>query len=389
MGLKIIGGTYYEECLDPLDRKLAGSGLRAACALANKGIEIDFLSFISQKDKELAETICNSFGINGQFIISEETITFSYKHPLSLPTPYGIIENREFSDKREENLLFYGLKEANIKTESNYVVYDPQNGINFRDTGSKANHLALILNKKESQLISKLTDETDLELIGKSIIASENAEVVVIKNGSHGALVIEPNSINYVPIFKTTTIWPIGSGDIFSAAFALKWMIERLPAKDAALYASKSTADYCETRVLPIPVNAVERKPLEKLIKQKRIYLAGPFFDMGQRWFINECRNILLEFDNNVFSPLHDSGFGTPESIAPQNIDAIEKSDLIFAILNGKDPGTLFEIGFARALNKRAVIFYENVSQEDLFMLVGTGCECFSDFSTAIYSASW
>jgi len=387
--LTVVGGTYFEECLDPPSYVLSGSGLRGACALSGKGFQINYLSLLAKEDIGLAKTICASFGIEGKFQEIGETIRFLYAHPLSLPFAYGINQPIIVKDIHAENILYYGLKETNIKIKSSYAVYDPQNQISFRDTASETNHLALIMNKFEAIRLSGLPEDCPLDLVGKQIMRSQDAEVVVIKNGARGAMIFEGEDICEVPVFKTSSVWPIGSGDIFTATFALKWMMDKWSAKEASLFASKSTAGYCESRLLPIPDQPEERQSLSIQTISKKIYLAGPFFDMGQKWLINETRNILLDFGNNVFSPLHDAGTGDPKLIAPKNIDAIKKADLVIAILNGTDPGTLFEIGYARANKIRTVVFHENVSQEDLFMLLGTGCECFTDFSSAIYSASW
>jgi len=59
------------------------------------------------------------------------------------------------------------------------------------------------------------------------------------------------------------------------------------------------------------------------------------------------------------------------------------------AVVNGLDAGTLFEIGYAKSLGKKVVAFAQNVNSSDLTMLIGTDCEITSDFSTAVYKASW
>lgn len=46
----------------------------------------------------------------------------------------------------------------------------------------------------------------------------------------------------------------------------------------------------------------------------------------------------------------------------------------------------VFEIGFARAIGKSVYVFSQNVAEEDLKMVVGTGCNVFNDFVTAIFA---
>jgi len=389
--LSIVGGTYLEECQEPLSIELYGSGLRAAAALADKGFEVSFKSCVGDTELDAATLTCKTLSINPSFKIVPETITFFYNHPLSPPVAYPEINFiYQLSDTVADNILLFGQIEAKAKVSGTYVVYDPQNWISFKETGSTAEHLALVLNKKEAYLLSGLPEETALTEVGRSLLKNEQAEVVIIKNGSQGALVIEQGSSYEIPVFNTMTVWPIGSGDIFSAAFAWKWMIEKLPAADAALFASQYTAYYCETRVLPLPREAKSYRPLTINKRRSKIYLAGPFFTIAERWLIEELRNALIDFNNLVFSPFHDVGVnGTSEEIVKQDLQAIQNCDAMLAIITGSDVGTLFEIGYAKALGKKVVVLAENVRENDLTMLIGSNCTITTDISTAVYKTSW
>ena len=389
--LTILGGTYFEKCIDPDYHELVGSGLRAATALSDNVKDIHFVSCISKDNLENAKSICNTFTIKASFQEIDETVTFFYDHPLSHPEFYPNVINSKIDlpPVKAENILYYGLIEAKASVHGSYVVYDPQNEIPYRNTGSTAEHLALILNKREAQLLSGCQEDEDLESIGKSLLSSEGAEVIVIKNGSNGALVVENKGTTKIPVFETYSVWPIGSGDIFSAVFAWKWMLEKLPAAEAALFSSRFTAEYCESKQLPLLASPRNLNPLPGHNEPRKIYLAGPFFNISQRWLINELRNLLFEFGNIVFSPFHDVKQGSSKSIADQDLHALRESNLILAIVSGLDAGTLFEIGYARALNKKVIVFAENVSDEDLTMLAGSDCEICNDFTTAVYKASW
>jgi sugar/nucleoside kinase (ribokinase family) len=301
--LSIIGGTYYERCQEPNSHELYGSGLRAAAALSKKGFDIRFNSCIGKADMYLANLLCNTFGITPSFEPIEETITFYYNHPLSRPLAYPDTSNQSkilLPEIVSENILYYGQIEATAKVNGSYVVYDPQNGIRFKDTGSKAKHLALVLNRREALSISGLTEDMHLNEIGKALLDIESAEVVVIKNGSRGALVIDRLGVNEIPVFETSSVWPIGSGDIFSAVFAWKWIIEKKSAAESALFASRYTALYCESIVLPLPQEPKMFEALPQYEQTRKIYLAGPFFTMAERWFLEELREILLDFGNQV-----------------------------------------------------------------------------------------
>jgi nucleoside 2-deoxyribosyltransferase len=107
---------------------------------------------------------------------------------------------------------------------------------------------------------------------------------------------------------------------------------------------------------------------------------------MAQRWLINEARRSLRGAGLRVLSPFHDIGHGPAEFVGPPDVAALKKSDAVFAILDGLDSGTVFEIGFARALGKSVYVFSQNVAEEDLKMVVGTDCNVFNDFVTAIFA---
>lgn len=391
--LTIVGGTYLELCQEPAWAELYGSGLRAAAALAGNVPSISFHSCVGKDFIATAEFNATAYGFTADFKQIRETVRFSYHHPLAQPFihPASILDQPKIQlpTITADTILVYGQVEASVPVVGGYVVYDPQNHVPWRDTHSTAEHLALVLNRNEALLLSGLEDENDLIKVGTTLLANEKAEVVIIKNGSQGAWVVEQSGTQLVPVFKTSSVWSIGSGDIFSAVFAWKWAVEKLPAPTAARLASQYTAHFCQYKVLPLPaqpsaLEALQPKPVGQLV-----YLAGPFFTMAERWLINELRNKLLEFGNRVFSPLHDVGEGPPHQVVAPDIAGIREADVILAVATGLDTGTIFEIGFARALEKRVVVFAENTTEHDLTMLIGTDCEITNDFTTAVYRTSW
>ena len=389
--LTIIGGTYREICDDPSWDELYGSGLRAAIALSTHIPAIQFTTCIGAEDSADLQAVCDVFAIQLTATPIAETVAFRYQHPLARPA-WREPAKVTLPPIEAANILLYDLLEANVAVKGQRVVYDPQSGVpvSFRSTGSTAEHLALVLNKREALSLSGLSASTDLAHVGQQLLASEGAEVVVIKNGAHGALVVEASGVQIIPVFETRSVWPIGSGDIFSAVFAGHWLHAQRPAAEAALAASRLTAQYCQFKYLPLPATPDEDfKPLLPRPERKKIYLAGPFFTLAQRWLIAEALDKLAEFGNEVFSPFHEIGLGSAEQVVAKDIAAIEWADVVVAMLDGLDPGTLFEIGYAKALGKHVVVFIEDPGQHDLTMLIGTNCEITDDFTTAIYKASW
>jgi len=391
--INIIGGTYWETCIEPDYHELYGSGLRAAFMLSKK-TDVTYYTCIGKDDIDALTFKANSLGIKTTPTIIDKTVEFEYYHPLSKPIAFNVNHDVEIMPDMifTEPCLFYGMIEATVKIQGDYVVYDPQNHVKFSDTFSSAKHLALILNLNEAKQISGLND--DIETIGTTLLTTENAEVIVIKNGANGAMVFYENNIDTIPVFESNKVWPIGSGDVFSAIFAWSWMIKKETPKDSALLASKYVANFCNSGNHQIE-KLKEFEPLTGQIKTKNIYLASPFFSMAERFLVNQFRNSLIDFGNEVYSPFHDSGIVDIDNeedvnkITSLNLDHIQNADVIVAILNGNDPGTIFEIGYARALNKKTIIFCENFKENDLFMLKGSGCEITSDLTTTVYKASW
>lgn len=113
------------------------------------------------------------------------------------------------------------------------------------------------------------------------------------------------------------------------------------------------------------------------------------FFTTNELWLVDEARFALREMGFKVFSPIHEIGEGPPDIVAPADIFALENCKLVFALLNGLDPGTLFEVGYARALGIPVVGLAEAVDERPLTMLLGSGCAISDDFATSIYSACW
>lgn len=401
--IHIVGGTYLEKCLEPTWDELFGSGARAATALAYLVDKVKLTTYVGNSE----ERTLDSLALNSGFSVSKNsisrTISFHYHHCLSEPLIYPSVptiqENPELLVE-DELILRFGFLEGDAIVNGDKVVYDPQNAYApklFRSNGSTANSLAIVTNTGEChKLVNNFDPKTTPKELGELLLQKENADVVVIKRGSLGALVVTPKRQEIIPAYLTSRIWSIGSGDVFAALFTYFWGKENKSPFEAAQLSSLGTAFYCDQRSLPIPSNFVELAKYPPLIRKnnfpyesKQVYLAGPFFTMGQRWMIEQSRKFLKEQGFKVFSPFHDVGYGEAEEVAPADIEALKQSDLVFALLDGLDAGTLFEIGYANSIGKPVIVFVQNESQENLKMIIGTKCKVVSDFVSAIYHTTW
>lgn len=397
--LHIVGGTYLERCVFPQWDEVYGSGLRAAIALSNLSSGIHFSTYSPEELDTHLTSISKTFNFNLHKRASRKKISFHYLHGLSDPhiePPIATIEKEDAIEITGENILKFGTLEGDVVVTGNKVVYDPQSPahpILYDANGSKANELVLILNSTEAKFLSK---EEKIDNAGRALLS--NASVVIIKMGFLGAKVFLKKEIKNIPPYQTESVWPIGSGDIFSATFAHYWAEINEDPFTSAIKASKATALYCERKILPLPKNfdapSFFNPPkvvheLKKHQKKYDIYLAGPFFTLPEYWLISETRNCLINNGISVFSPIHNVGEGKEKQIAEADLAGLNDSKIIFAILDGNDPGTIFEIGYARANNIPVIIYSTLNMNYHSLMFTGTDCEVYYDFTTAIYKSIW
>jgi hypothetical protein len=392
--LTVVGGSYVERCCFPASANVYGSGLRAAAAVAKRGARIRLETFIGQSSRPDLEATAAIFGIELVAHDYPETFVFDYLHSLAPPIvhPAKAVDGIDPLRLAADCVLCFGMMEGNPVVNARAVVYDPQSPADprpFHENGSTAERLAIVCNRREAR---RLSERNDLTEAGQRLLVDGRAEVVVIKDGARGALVFTSVDIERVPAFRTEPQSLVGSGDLFSGTFAYHWLIAGDSPVTAARMASQSTAFYCATQVLPVPLPLPASFALTEVAAGKPsrlVYLAGPFFTPQQLWMIEEARIHLEEQGLKVFSPFHDVGVGLAEYVAPADLAGLERSDLIFALLDGHDPGTLFEIGYARALKKPVIAFTALEEPKHLTMLHGSGCKVFHNYVAAIYAAAW
>ncbi len=297
-----------------------------------------------------------------------------------------------------ENVIRYGFYEGDAKIQAKRVVYDPQNSEAdkihaFSDNGSVADELSIVCNYSEG---SKLSKETDPKRILDVLLQPPNVVAVALKGAWEGVWIATKSKQELIKPTPTVYVHKIGSGDVFTAEFGYGWMILGLDPINAARRASLQAACYCESGSLPIPESgsvAAPRAPLiakrDDIEKKYDIYLAGPFFNYAQLLVVEEMLNLFHDAGLSVFSPYHDVGFGHVAQIAKQDLEGLRASRIVVACLDGYDPGTVFEVGYARACKIPVLIYSPNLSDVNATMFVGTDCEVVKDFTTAIYRAVW
>ena len=196
-----------------------------------------------------------------------------------------------------------------------------------------------------------------------------------------------------VPAFHTANVWPIGSGDVFSAVFAQAWALEGASAVEAARRASLRNR-----LVLRLTVSSDGGDTRQ---------VRSP---SGDRWWrrapASLSRGAILQHDAEMDD---EAGQSCPLGRRHASVLAITRRGAwgrrgrrrqgpggsrsigggLRFICDGLDSGTLFEIGYARKMNIPVVVFVQSETDESLKMLRGSGCEVIHDFATAVYRLRW
>jgi nucleoside 2-deoxyribosyltransferase len=400
MTIHVVGGVYSEYCVRPEWNNLYGSAGRAAVAIARMDAEVSLHSYFTKESGEQFEADFIWYDKLQLVMTPAEKLTrFWYMHDSAPPSIAGRPAIAEPAIAvNERKVVRFGILDGDAVVHADWAVYDPQNMgavTSFSANGSTAKHLALVLNAYEAQAMANAFGQSPQEC-AKLLAEQQGAEVVIIKMGPSGALVWANGHAQTVPAYKTSNVWKIGSGDCFVAHFALAWMNEGCAPHVAAERASRATAYYCERMTLPTrdEMKGYAPQPVEPSADftagtKRQVYLAGPFFDLAQVWIVEEARRNLLEVGLKVFSPVHEIGYGKAQQVVQQDLDAIKASDIVFAIADGLDAGTLYEIGYARALGKPVVVYSERESDESLKMAEGSDCIICRNYTTALYSTLW
>lgn len=95
----------------------------------------------------------------------------------------------------------------------------------------------------------------------------------------------------------------------------------------------------------------------------KKVYIAGPWFHPGQEERLRKAIAYVKGNGYDVFSPkdeiLFEPGKMTATDVLVANTEAILKSEFVLCITDGKDVGTMFEAGWAKASGIPVLYFWE------------------------------
>ena len=401
----IAGGCYREVCKSPQHDDFFGSGGRAALAIASARTDVDWYYYCPDSEKRIVSVALSSTHLRHHPHTSNETVSFTYFHPLSEPEYYPSDLPRNDDILVEgPNILRFGFMEGDAIVRGEKVVFDPQSPkkpLSFIANGSRADSLAIVLNAQEARALGNDEDESKAV---RNIWKSERASVVLVKLGPQGCRVhLDGEFQASVPPYRTDRVYKIGSGDIFSAAFAYHWAEKGVPPLEAADAASRCVARYCNSRVPGVLLDneTTALEPVTASDEKARVYIAGPFFTMAELWLVEQACRALDSLGVSYFSPYHEVGpvhEDSDQQAHQKEIERVVEEDLkglsdcraVFAILDGCDAGTIFEIGWAVRHNIPVVVLSQNPKLADQTMIRGSqNCSICDDFASAIYRVAW
>ena len=115
-----------------------------------------------------------------------------------------------------------------------------------------------------------------------------------------------------------------------------------------------------------------------------RAYIAAPWFTPEQMNLLELVKDTVVQLDIDIFSPKDENMYTPGETSAIDvllgNCNAIEFSDLIVVITNGKDVGTMWEAGYAFAIDRPIVYVWVDrlPGQKFNLMLAASGAVAYS-----------
>jgi hypothetical protein len=376
--MHIVGGFYREQCCMPTWDAVFGSGGRAAAAVSFLSPGSILHTYTEDFNSEGVASL-KKLGIEMRLSARPTAIVFVYFHPLSRPYIQPAPDETECQPAiqvKGDAVLRFGFLEGDAIVDARRAVYDPQtcrNPVSFGANGSVARELAIVLNELE---LRSATGVDDLKLAALYLMEHQQAEVVVVKGGIRGATVFERGGRAIsIPAYRSSRVFKIGTGDVFSAIFAHYWAEKGIPAGDAADMASRSVAGYCIAGRLPIAVDEPRVLVPVRFMAPGSVLIEGSVDTLGQRYTMEEARFVLRDLGVEVFCPALD-GILNPVVNA------------ILVIADGLDDETVKDI-LAKAAGTPIVVLREGRLQAVDTFTNGTDLSVIDDFASALYFAAW
>jgi hypothetical protein len=377
--MEIVGGTYRELCEIPHWDAEFGSGGRAAAALSTLSPKCVFHTYACDPHST-GLNFLRSLGVDVRPKVSDDGIAFAYFHPLSRPhiePPVTQIVQQPAIYVDANTVLRFGLLEGEAVVKADRAIYDPQTSNHpqpFHANGSTADSLALVINESELRAITNIAD---CDKAAQQVFQKQSVDVLIVKAGTRGAVVYEASGSKvHVAAYRSSKVFKIGTGDVFSAVFAHYWGENHMAAHDAAVLASKCVSKYCSDGVLPLKLSETDRFISVGDSLKGAILLEGYADTLGSRYVMEEARFHLRAMGARVVCP------------ALEGVTSAHSISAILIIADGYSSGSMQRIGIQN--NGTPTIIYREKKSICPTITSNIPSHIFcEEFVTAIYFSVW
>ena len=392
MTVVVVGGAYRETCAEPSRRWTYGSGVRAAALL-----DAATQHLVTVADNStLREIEAVLRDVQADATPRCHPIEFRYDTPLSPPRLIMDDSDRnvEVPVVDAEDAIVFGMVEAQPTVSARRAVVDPQHSLSLDQVFETitADELILVANLRD---VLDLAGIDDLSKAIEEILGGTRAEAVVVKAGALGALVCargaEPVGI---PALATPRVFPIGSGDVFTAALAARYF-ESGDLVEAAHSASRRVAGYVMVRHLRAvdlgdDVPATVAPTVLSVQDPPRVYVAASFANPEQRWSGRTIDGGINDIGGHSISPLREVGEKEDaKTTAEADLACLDTCDALVLLADVARTGPFFEAGWATCRGTPVVVMNSDPDPDRYTMLNGTGADVVPDLASAAYRAVW
>lgn len=387
----VVVGGIYRELLPPADRpvrRAGGSGLVAALTAARLGADVALISYVGEQDARSALGPLKRAGVDtsGVKVLPGLSGVFQLTDVAGRRAPRPGYRPAESVPPVDDGVG--SLPTAPIVLGFGFPDFDPMPWMTaaLEDDGTllwdrqgwlsrTVDRLALrelpaarrvyLANLEEMRVDAN--QPTYAAALGGQPAAGFDA--ALIKCGRWGTLAIDRERVDFIPAFVCRARGVIGSGDAFAGAVAGRLTMGDTLA-DAARVGASAASLFVErlSNISPTTLAAGVEEVLKTrarrfvnpvALERVSVYLAGPWFTTAERFLIDELEGALGNLGVADVSPRRDIGElpanptpGQVLAIGQQDYAAIDSCELVVAVLDGDDAGTLLEVGYAAKAGK-------------------------------------
>ena len=297
-------------------------------------------------------------------------------------------------DVYADDAVVFGMVEAQPAVTARRAVVDPQHSLGLDQAAETiaADELVIVANIGE---ILDLAQSHDLDTAVDTIFSRTGAAGVVLKAGALGALVFQPGAeADGIPAFVTPRVFPIGSGDVFTAAFAAHYF-DNSNLIAAAHSASRRTAGYVTVRHLGVvdlgnDIQATVVPTVRSVQDPPRVYVAASFANPEQVWSGRTIDRGIRDIGGRSIYPPREVGQKEDARVtARADLENLDACDAVVLLADVARTGPFFEAGWATCRGIPIVVMNSDPDPDRYTMLNGTGADLVSDLATAAYRAVW